>query len=96
MPEGVRAAEELPTREVEEVTAREVLEGRCGACHAGEEASGGLAIVDEEGELKEKLPRQRMWEAIEAGRMPRGEQKMSAEELELLREWVRPPKELEW
>jgi len=95
MPERVPEGEVL-RQDVEGLTAERVLEGHCSTCHGGWEAKGGLSIFDEAGGVRAKLPRRKMLEAVEAGTMPRGGERLSEEEVELLREWAKPPRELEW
>lgn len=72
----------------------DVLRTRCASCHSGASAEGELAIFDDRGELVERLPRRAMLEAVEKGTMPKGLAPLTEDEVELLREWAKPPREL--
>ena len=71
--------------------AEQVLRRRCVACHAGAEAAGGVRLFDESGALLSRLPRWRVWESVESGKMPEGGERLTSEELEWIRNWAKPP-----
>ena len=75
-------------------TAEEVLRTRCASCHTGESAKGELQLFEQEGKLAERLPRRAILEAVVEGRMPKGAATLTEEEIELLSEWSKPPREL--
>jgi len=85
------AQEERPNATL---SAPEVLRAHCASCHAGESVQGELRLFDAVGALVERLPRRAIVEAIEAGRMPKGMAPLSPEEMEILREWAKPPRDL--
>jgi mono/diheme cytochrome c family protein len=73
-----------------------ILARRCASCHSGSAAQGQLSLFDDAGRLLAKLPRRRMLEAVEAGRMPQPAEapRLSPEELDVLRRWAQPPRDL--
>ncbi len=83
-------------------TAEAILRERCITCHRGDAPKGGLAFFQEDGGLIEALPRRAMLEmaspdANGAAQMPPGEaNKLSAEDLEILRQWAEPPRDLRY
>jgi hypothetical protein len=85
------AIEELPDATL---SAPDVLRTHCASCNAGESARGELRLFDADGALVERLPRRAIVEAVEAGRMPKGIAPLTQEEIEMLREWAKPPREL--
>jgi mono/diheme cytochrome c family protein len=78
--------------------AASVLARRCASCHSGAAAQGRLALFDDTGALLSKLPRRRIVEAVESGRMPQPASavRLTNAEIELLRVWAQPPAELEY
>lgn len=84
----------------EALTIEALLRQRCASCHQGETPKGGLRFFTADGTLAAKLPRRAILEATspdEHGvtKMPPGEAaKLNAEEIELLRPWAEPPREL--
>lgn len=74
--------------------APELLRVHCASCHAGESVQGELRLFDSAGALVERLPRRVIVEAVEAGRMPKGIAPLTQEEIEVLREWAKPPRDL--
>ncbi len=83
-------------------TADTILRERCFNCHRGDAPKGGLAFFHKDGGLIEALPRQVMLEmaspnANGAAQMPPGEaNKLSADDLEILRQWAEPPRDLRY
>lgn len=75
-------------------TAEAVLRARCASCHTGESAKGELNLFEQEGALVERLPRRAILDAVVEGRMPKGVATLTEEEIEALREWAKPPREL--
>ena len=75
-----------------------ILRRHCAACHSGPDAKGHLAMFDESGRLAEKLPRHVMLEQIELGTMPRpaAASRLDEAEVEAIRRWSTPPRDLRW
>lgn len=84
------------------LAAEELLRSKCAQCHSQTAARGGLAMFDEAGVLRPKLPRGAMLEAVSPAedgraRMPPGDRTpLDEAELELLRKWAQPPRDLEY
>ncbi len=78
--------------------AANILTRRCAACHSGASSQGGLRLFDDTGGLLAKLPRRRVLESVEAGRMPKPADapRLTPAEIEMLRQWAQPPRELEY
>lgn len=79
---------------------QEILHTRCAKCHGGGQAAGGIRFWDEAGALH-KLPRHTLLERVTAEdaslRMPKGGDPLSAEELDVLRQWEQDkPRDLVW
>lgn len=71
----------------------------CAACHTAPLAKGGLSLFAADGTAVTRLPRQKILDAVTADenppRMPPADRPaLSDEELELLRQWARPPRDL--
>jgi mono/diheme cytochrome c family protein len=75
-----------------------ILARRCAACHSGPSAHGGLRLFGDDGDLLARLPRRRVLEAVEVGRMPMPAEaaRLTRDEIEVLRQWAQPPRELEY
>jgi mono/diheme cytochrome c family protein len=75
-----------------------ILTRRCAACHSGASAQGSLRLFGDAGGLLARLPRRRILEAVEAGRMPKPAEapRLTPTEIEVLRQWAQPPRELEY
>jgi hypothetical protein len=73
-----------------------ILARHCAACHSGIAAQGRMQMFDEGGQLLVKLPRRWIVEAVEAGRMPQPAEapRLTPAELDVLRRWSQPPREL--
>lgn len=72
----------------------EVLRTRCAACHTGERSKGELPLFTDDGAIVERLPRRAILDAVVERRMPKGAAPLTEEELELIRDWAEPPREL--
>lgn len=89
--------------EVQEVNnATALMKTKCASCHTGSTGleKSGFELFDNEGILLEKLPRMRIWGAVNHDpgfhAMPKGQEKLSTQELETLKAWVVPATELEY
>lgn len=77
--------------------AEAALRASCIQCHRGAAAKGGLAIFDDEGRLRAKLPRHVLWGMIAQGKMPpEGAPALGEDARRALEAWARVPRELEW
>jgi mono/diheme cytochrome c family protein len=79
-----------------QLDAAAVLARHCASCHRGSAAQGNLSLFDAGGALIARLPRQAILDAVEQGRMPQPPTaaRLTAEELDLLRGWAKPPTDL--
>ncbi|MBX3411584.1 MAG: cytochrome c [Pirellulales bacterium] len=75
-------------------SAADVLRTHCAACHSGPTAKGELRLFEPEGALVERLPRRAILDAVTEGSMPQGTSTLTEEEIDALREWATPPREL--
>lgn len=73
-----------------------VLARHCRSCHQNAAAEGQMQLFDESGQLLSRLPRRRVLEAVQAGRMPKPltAPRLTAAEIELIRRWAEPPRDL--
>lgn len=83
-------------------TAEAVLRNHCARCHSGVAPSGGASLFAEDGSLAPLLARRAILEmaspnAEGPAKMPPGEaRKLDDAELELLRAWAEPPRDLKY
>lgn len=83
-------------------TAEVVLRNHCARCHSAVAPSSGASFFAEDGSLAPLLPRRAILEmaspsAEGPAKMPPGEaRKLDGAELELLRAWAEPPRELRY
>lgn len=77
-----------------------ILRRNCARCHSPPDPKGSLAMFDESDRLLERLPRRAIVEEVSAGKMPLGTDghpaPLSANEIDVLRQWARPPRELRY
>lgn len=77
---------------------REILEPKCSRCHSGVSAEDFVDVTDLEGMksnfmypdliVKGNPAASRIYRAVESGRMPRRDLKLSSSELALMRLWI--------
>lgn len=83
-------------------TAEAVLRQHCVQCHSGDAPRGGVSFFAADGTLEPLLPRRAILEmatpsADAPAKMPPGEaQKLGDAEIELLRAWAEPPRDLRY
>jgi mono/diheme cytochrome c family protein len=102
LPQGEReersAASSLSTAPASssQLDAAAVLSRHCASCHRGSASQGSLMLFDTAGTLLNRLPRQAVLEAVEQNRMPQPATatRLTAQEIDLLRAWAKPPKDL--
>jgi hypothetical protein len=72
-----------------------LLTRRCASCHSGPQPQGRLQMFDAAG-LLARLPRRQILESVESGRMPLPLEspRLSPAEIDVLRQWSQPPREL--
>jgi len=92
--EPTAKVQHAPPQAPQSAGAEDVLRMRCAACHTGEDSKGELRLFAEDGAIVERLPRRAILDAVVERRMPKGVAPLTPEELTLLREWARPPREL--
>lgn len=79
-----------------------LMKTKCASCHTGSTGleKSGLELFDEDGKVLEKLPRMRIWGSVNHDpgfhAMPKGQEKLNSQELEILKAWVVPATELEY
>ena len=90
------AAASQPQQPTEPLDGPAVLAKHCASCHTGAAVQGDLQIFQAPGRIVEKLPRQSLLEAVEQGRMPQpaSAPRLTPQEIEILRQWARPPRDL--
>lgn len=95
-PAAARAVDEPSTLTGE---AARILTRYCAGCHTPPTNNDRPALFDRSGQLPDRLPRQAILEAVGGGpgkatMPPEGRPRLSAEEIETLTRWARPPREL--
>lgn len=102
---AVATASSVPTSPIDDPLRAQVaplLARRCGECHRGSQAQGGLMLFDVDGRLLDKLPRQLIVEhatVVEAKppTMPPGDRTpLTLDEQALVRKWAAVPKRLSY
>jgi uncharacterized membrane protein len=84
------------------VSADQILRTNCMKCHQGDAAKSGLPFFAMSGDLITPLPRRAILDAASPNadgvtHMPPGEaKKLTAEELDVLRAWAEPPRDLKY
>lgn len=82
------------------VGALTVFQTHCFKCHSGENPQGEFRMFDKEGILLAKLPRVKVFKAINheegVSAMPKGKPKLSEEELRVVQQWALPSDEMEY
>jgi mono/diheme cytochrome c family protein len=84
------------TKSNEPLDAAGILVRRCAQCHTGAAAQGQMQLFQSSGEIVSKLPRQAIVDAVERGTMPKPANvpRLTEPEIEALRHWARPPRDL--
>lgn len=84
------------TKSTEPLDAVVILTRRCAECHAGSAAQGQLQLFQSTGNIVAKLPRQAILDAVERGSMPKpaSAPRLTDAELDALRQWAKPPRDL--
>ncbi len=83
-------------------SAKQLLRVNCMKCHQGDSPKSGLSIFDLSGELTTPLPRRAILEATApnadgAAHMPPGDaKKLTPKELEVIKAWAEPPRDLRY
>jgi hypothetical protein len=92
----------LGVEEREQLNAESILRANCFKCHQGDAPRGGLRLFATDESLERLLPRRAILEmaspdASGVAHMPPGEaRKLSDAELDVLRQWAEPPRDLKY
>lgn len=71
----------------------QILSQHCSGCHSGKNTQTDFRMFDDNRSIFAKLPRVKIWQAIDSGKMPKTGA-LTADEKQTIRQWAEPPVDL--